>query len=456
MSHKEHLPPISLESVNDYLCLFDNILKEDKMEKLYESRFLKTFRAAQEDDYFYIKGVCRAEMKKHTTYTIDIKLNPEGSVDACNCECPAGLGPNAHCKHVRTVLNAALDYINKGEVLLELTCTQRLQTFHKATEYFGSPVKISNLPRKRRMLADSSTKMLVVEFDPRPKKFRNQEGYNDYVRNLAINYSASGVLSGKRLTILQLYPMANVIGMEHDHDYLPAVMSDCYLNSLGVTSISAERAALLEKATRKQSEDKTWIQERCFRLHYSNFGRICKAQNKDKAAEELVKVRKLKGAALQHGKNCEAKAVKKYKELTGNSVTASGIIVSLSHPYLACSPDGLVGKDKVVEVKCPYTARNRKITPVSVPYLYMNNDNKYQLKNTHDYYYQVQGLLLITGRSVCDFVVFTFADCVINVKRDHSFLSSMEQQLSNFFVQHFKKALLSRYFYRLQNGNSTA
>jgi hypothetical protein len=66
-----------------------------------------------------------------------------GVVLECQCECTAGTGPSAHCKHVALVL-FALTRVSEG-ILTKETCTQTLQSFHQAKSYGGSPVKMQNL-----------------------------------------------------------------------------------------------------------------------------------------------------------------------------------------------------------------------------------------------------------------------------------------------------------------------
>ena len=41
-----------------------------------------------------------------------------------------------------------------------------------------------------------------------------------------------------------------------------------------------------------------------------------------------------------------------------------------------------------MEVKCPFTARDKKITAQTVPYVYLLEDGSLQLKKTRDYYFQ--------------------------------------------------------------------
>jgi hypothetical protein len=48
----------------------------------------------------------------------------------------------------------------------------------------GAPVKIENLPFKRKAVND-------ILDDPRPEKYRKMEGYTDFVRNAMVNYCAN-------------------------------------------------------------------------------------------------------------------------------------------------------------------------------------------------------------------------------------------------------------------------
>ena len=83
--------------------------------------------------------------------------------------------------------------------------------------------------------------------------------------------------------------------------------------------------------------------------------------------------------------------------------------------YLGASPDAIVidaaGQTvKLVEVKCPYKARDKTIAQACFEdkSLCCNIlEDKPCLKVNHDYYYQVQGQMAITGIHKCDFVVWT-------------------------------------------------
>jgi hypothetical protein len=60
-----------------------------------------------------------------------------------------------------------------------------------------------------------------------------------------------------------------------------------------------------------------------------------------------------------------------------------------------CTPDGLVGAEGLVEVKCPYGKRNSK--PDAAEYLAI----------APEYLDQMQWQLIVTNRNVCSFVVWT-------------------------------------------------
>lgn len=88
----------------------------------------------------------------------------------------------------------------------------------------------------------------------------------------------------------------------------------------------------------------------------------------------------------------------------------AGLFVDPTLPYLAASPDGLIGDNSIIEIKCPFSIRD--FTPENaykenkIKYL-EQKDDKLSLKKSHDYFYQVQGQLHITQRKFCYFVVWT-------------------------------------------------
>lgn len=97
-------------------------------------------------------------------------------------------------------------------------------------------------------------------------------------------------------------------------------------------------------------------------------------------------------AAMQWGIDTEADARAAYEFYTGETVAAVGFI---PHPEIGlsgASPDGLVGTDGLVEIKCPLTATHiDTLLDAAVPGKYVT---------------QMLWQMACTGRQWCDFVSF--------------------------------------------------
>lgn len=110
------------------------------------------------------------------------------------------------------------------------------------------------------------------------------------------------------------------------------------------------------------------------------------------------------------GKKHEKVAIEEFKEKQKIEIVECGFFIDKEHPFLAATPDGLIGERGVVEIKCPSSAaqfspldaiRNGKIT------FGTENEGQLKLKRSHNYFYQVQGQLHITERDYCIFIVWT-------------------------------------------------
>lgn len=95
-------------------------------------------------------------------------------------------------------------------------------------------------------------------------------------------------------------------------------------------------------------------------------------------------------AAMQWGIDHEDDARTAYEAHTGEVVDLAGFILHPSIHWLGASPDGLVGDDGLVEIKCPNTVTHlKRIGARVVP---------------EEYKPQMLVQLLCTGRKWCDFV----------------------------------------------------
>jgi putative phage-type endonuclease len=97
-------------------------------------------------------------------------------------------------------------------------------------------------------------------------------------------------------------------------------------------------------------------------------------------------------AAMQWGTETEPQARMAYEIITGATVVETGFVL---HPKIAgfgASPDGLIGDDGLIEIKCPNTATHI--------------DTLLADKVPTKYIIQMHVQMLCTGRAWCDFVSF--------------------------------------------------
>jgi hypothetical protein len=137
------LPPIDKTALETYLEGF-GVKLGDKPKELYDNRYLSYVRGANVDEKYYFRSKCHAEMRKDITYLVDAVVDKDGVVLEGQCECGAGMGPEAHCKHVQTLIYAIIQLRDTNAVKTLQTCTDTLQTFHKVKRPTGSPVKTEN------------------------------------------------------------------------------------------------------------------------------------------------------------------------------------------------------------------------------------------------------------------------------------------------------------------------
>lgn len=430
------VPLLKMSSVERFLISREKKL-DTKATNMYKDNYVNYIRVCSTDYGTHFKAEIRAEMRANVVYVVDLLLSPEAIVLESQCECAAGMGPSAHCKHVCCVLFGLTEFAESKEFKTLETCTQQLQTFHKAKKHLGSPVKAEQL------------KLHVSEnlnFDPRPASFRENRAYQGFFQNSLLNSRAFG-----DAPIMQIVPPANPYAFNNDHDYMKVSPAEHFLASSGLKTVTEQERKSIEKNTRDNV--KLWRSERKKRLCSSQFGTICKLTeraDKKKTAKRFVLNRQFSSAACNHGRMYEEVAVQRYEHETGSQTQKCGLFIAEESPFLASTPDRVVNDRVVLEVKCPYTARHMMVTPKTVPYLTSENGSL-GLRKTHDYYYQVQGQMYCVGEKVqlAHFCVFTFEDFqIIPVSRDEEFIAVMLEKLQAFHDEFHKMAVLEEFFFR--------
>ena len=91
----------------------------------------------------FVRAICLPEMKKHTMYKTVVRLDSKSyEVDGAECECVAGKGPTASCKHIAALCE---DFSRKRQLPSYLTCTDRLQTWNQPRPRKLQPIPVESL-----------------------------------------------------------------------------------------------------------------------------------------------------------------------------------------------------------------------------------------------------------------------------------------------------------------------
>ncbi|GAA5785679.1 lambda exonuclease family protein [Chitiniphilus shinanonensis] len=96
--------------------------------------------------------------------------------------------------------------------------------------------------------------------------------------------------------------------------------------------------------------------------------------------------------AMRHGTETEPLARSEYEMRNGVLVRECGLVMHPSIPGFGASPDGLVGNDGLLEIKCPNTATHIETLRSGTP--------------AAGYLYQMYSQMACTGRQWCDFVSY--------------------------------------------------
>ena len=130
---------------------------------------------------------------------------------------------------------------------------------------------------------------------------------------------------------------------------------------------------------------------------------------------------------MKNGIENEPIARKKYEELNNCKVKEIGILISKKYNFLGFSPDGLVGNDGMIEIKCPYK--------IYYPLL-----KEGKIWDSH--IAQIQGGLFLCKRKWCDYVVYGHSNQEIYIKKiyyDEKYCNEiLLPSLLNFYEKYLK------------------
>lgn len=181
-------------------------------------------------------------------------------------------------------------------------------------------------------------------------------------------------------------------------------------------------AARLGKATASRVADITAKTKSGYSTSRANYAAQLIAERLTGVAQESYV-----NAAMQWGIDTEAEARRAYSFYRDAEVVEIGFTDHPAIPMAGASPDGLIGGDGLLELKCPITA-----THIST-LLAGRIDGKYLA--------QMQFQMACTGRQWCDFASYdprlpeTMRLFVCRVERDDELIANIEGEVSAFLAE---------------------
>lgn len=245
------------------------------------------------------------------------------------------------------------------------------------------------------------------------------------------------------------------VAVSKQNDYGPASsdpdMSECDLEIAkkeflkNLATLTADRDGI-ERNTILQRDSSEWLEIRKNLITASNFGPVCKRQvSKDTAP--LVKNILYKSnishvVSIAHGIENEQQALQKIEQQENVSIEPCGLFIDKDFPFIGATPDGLIGNDVLVEVKCPFAASKIGLTKAieenKIQILKYNKKTRTTTINKRsNWFFQVQGQLHVTGRRQCLFGIWAGEKEPVHIERiekdDEFWKSNMESKLSHFY-----------------------
>ena len=233
--------------------------------------------------------------------------------------------------------------------------------------------------------------------------------------------------------------------LTHDEHHTPLACVKCRTFYNQYIDMSTPQLEEIEKVTKAQSKEQVWHDARRVRITASTAKKvpICLTTAPERFLSEHLHPSFRGNAATRQGAEGEELA-RDYLETLGNSIETKGLVVCKKEPWLAASPDGVINKDTLLEIKTPVmrdksikeflATKSCEITTVAngdrVDYHIACNGQK-------GYYMQVQLGMHCTGLQHAKLVIWNKTEHLeIEVPYDQGFVQEQITRLRTFYFSH--------------------
>ncbi|XP_050520345.1 uncharacterized protein LOC126893863 [Daktulosphaira vitifoliae] len=334
------------------------------------------------------------------------------------------------------------------------------KSFEDILDYINDPLLLKsmnefceNCKRSDQFFA-SFTSVLTIDNPKILSRFKISDSVKSYMRKILLKISIPCAIKLSKIAHF-LIKKANQQKKEIDPDFEKKKYD--FLNSIKLNKLEIET---YEKNTVSGGSWHTEEKIQGKRLKASYFFQACKINPTTPGERILKKIthnnKKNEVIIIEnnlHNKNYgiyyEKVAINEFENKMNIKIEPCGVFIDENLNYLVASPDGLIGKDGIVEVKCPFNAKymppEDAIKRYIIKYLYINNNGNLIIKPQSDCFYQIQGELHITKRQYCYLIIWTQKGMLYTkIDRDDEFWkNNMENQLIDFYINRLLPVLIS-------------
>ena len=291
-----------------------------------------------------------------------------GRILAGHCDCMAGLGET--CSHVASLLWVIGVGVEKRE---SLTVTQKsaywvLPPAVKSVPY--APIKdIGFIGKKRKVtsrVSDHDRASTSANKEGSPSPLRKKACPPTEQEQSQFFDSLSSCTGAKPAVLALVSPHCDNYVPASLAPELPVVLSDLYQTEYlklgylellqragGITIIvTSDQALAVEAKTKNQADSRLWFRMRTGRITASKFKAACRTDPASPSLSLIMAIchpetLRFSTLATKWGCQHEKTALEKYKLTSIDQhetfkVSDSGLFISVEHPFIGASPDGLV------------------------------------------------------------------------------------------------------------------
>ncbi|XP_033728272.1 uncharacterized protein LOC117317556 [Pecten maximus] len=475
-SDVSEIPDFTDSATYDYLVLTMKATRQFRSRVYFEDRHLHSvhYQPVSEE---CSHGIVRCKVIPSIP-TVNKKENPDhevwiclskvsGKIHSANCNCTAGTGEA--CNHISALLYA-LEDITKKKKDGTLSSTSQKCKWNNPRKRKLSPKKVQDMKFHRHVKTQGDISPSPIS-NARETSFKptlNVERVKKRLMGSPVSANAGWLTffgEGSDEPTEEIPKLHDVPYLYHDRMDLKS--EECkkdFEDRFTGLKLTVENADRIEKFTNGQSQNDMWHEARRERITSSNFGTVCKCKADTKPESTLRNIlgyRDFQSKYCDWGIKHEPVARRMYANAVkgdGLCIKTCGLIVNPKYPHLGASPDGLVNSTKcdcddygVLEIKCPASEKWKFKHPSQCAldpdfFCYFDHScDTLKLKQSHRYYYQVQGQMLITNRKWCDFLVWTLKGWTVErIQYDEQFCLNMVSKLAKFYLQNVIPEIFSQ------------